>query len=83
MRRELAIKNMDAIVAWLKANGIEPTDVPIDEVPRIIAGAISCRVFLRNEEGRKYLVDGEVATAQTSVPLRQAPPESLSEWLAS
>lgn len=79
---DLAIKHMDTIMEWLRANDIEPTDVPVWHVPKISDGQITCRVYLRRD-GRKYLVDGEPAMDTVVVPLKEAPPEVLSQWLAS
>jgi hypothetical protein len=72
---------MAAAMAWLRANGIEPTDVPIREVPTIADGQITCRVMVRGRLGGRQLVNGEVATKTVTVPLKVKPPAVLLSWL--
>lgn len=74
---------MGEICDWLRANDIEPTDVPTDAVPDLtVEGVITCPVYLRNAEGHKYLVGDDVARGSITVPLKVRPPAALHGWLA-
>lgn len=71
------------IMAWLRANGIEPTDVPLGAVPHIADGMIVCVVCLRNEHGHHYITGtGAMASTTVTVPLKVKPPAALADWLA-
>lgn len=74
-----------AVADWLRANDIDPNDVPI-EGPITIETEASVRgwsiryvAHLRNEQGRKYVDEttGEVAQEQRTAPLKVAPPENV------
>ncbi len=83
--RDLARQAMDDIVAWLIANGIEPSAIPESEVPQIADGQITCVAFLPNGVGRKYVDEatGKAATGVLVMPLLVEPPPSLAARLAS
>lgn len=74
---------MDDITAWLRANDIEPTRVPIHEVPWVRNGKVTTRVFL-HRNGRPYLIPNtdRIAEETITVPLKVEPPAVLAAWLA-
>ncbi|WP_200302225.1 hypothetical protein [Streptomyces adelaidensis] len=67
---------------WLRANGIDPGDVPVHEditiEPLTLGGdrAIRFTAHLRNADGCKYLDEatGEAAQEERTVPLVVEPP---------
>lgn len=73
---------------WLRANGIDPADVPVGEEitiePLTLGGdrAIHYTAYLRNAEGRFYRDEDTEGPAQESltVPLTVAPPP---QWRTS
>jgi len=72
---------MDQACAWLTANDIEPTGVPIYEVPTITDGTIRVRVYRRGEGGG-IVIDGDhVAVDELVKPLKAQPPAALQPWL--
>ncbi|WP_432589935.1 hypothetical protein ABVG11_34235 [Streptomyces sp. HD1123-B1] len=72
---------------WLRANGIDPGDVPITQditiEPLPIGGArvIRYTAYLRNADGRKYLdeVTGEAAQEERTASLVVDPPPHWRE----
>lgn len=78
------VEIMPQIMEWLAANNITPADVPVEAVPVIAGGRITCPVYLRNEDGNKYLdrETGQAARSSVTVPLLVDPPEALADWLA-
>jgi hypothetical protein len=70
------------IMAWLRANGIDPSDVPVDAVATIENGRITCPVYVRRD-GSRYLDDNRhVAMGSVDVPLREQPTGIVADWLA-
>lgn len=73
--------------AWLRANGIDPGDVPVHEditiEPLTLGGdrAIRHTVYLRNADGAKYLDEatGDAAQEERIVPLVVDPPPQWRE----
>lgn len=73
------------LLAWLRANGIDPADVPfnseiaIEPASRKGAQLIRHTVYLRDETGHKYLAPatGDAAQEERTVPLVIAPPDAL------
>lgn len=73
---------MDEVMGWLRANGIEPTDVPITAVPTVRNGRIICPVYLRRN-GKFYLDGDDPARGRVDVPLLvEATSGTLKAWLA-
>jgi hypothetical protein len=74
---------MDEICDWLRANDIEPRDVPIEAVPDLsVEGRITCPVYLRRD-GKLYVDgSGEAARGSVTVSLKVKPPAALYGWLA-
>ncbi|MGV9891690.1 hypothetical protein [Streptomyces sp. NPDC003395] len=71
----------EALRAWLRANNINPSDVPIDADLYIAAGPggtahIHYEAFHLNSSGQKHLNErgNEVAVEKRSIPLLVAPP---------
>jgi len=79
---DIAIGVMGEICEWLRANDVEPSIVPLWAVPKLAGGRLATPVHLLRD-GKKYVVDGEVAMGSIDVPLKVEPPASLAEWLAS
>lgn len=73
--------------AWLRANGIDPSDVPVYEdiaIEQSTPGGdrtIRFTAYLRNADGRLYLdeVTGEAAREERTVPLVVDPPPQRRE----
>ncbi|MGJ5897977.1 hypothetical protein ACSCBZ_39425 [Streptomyces niveiscabiei] len=70
---------MDAVANWLRANGIDPCDVPIHGPITIDQGRIRYAAHLRNEAGRKYVDEttGDVAQEERTAPLKVEPPANV------
>lgn len=79
--RDTVLTIMGDICDWLRANGITPGDVPIEEVPRLANGKITLRVYQRNQAGRHHVTNGQIATEVRTYPLRKQPPGKLAAWL--
>ena len=70
------------IMDWLRANGINPSDVPLVAVPLLADGQIHCPVYLRRN-GSRYLDEKRnVAMGSVDVPLRVQPTGVVADWLA-
>jgi hypothetical protein len=67
---------MDAVADWLRANDIDPCDVPIHGPITIGHERIQYAAHLRNEAGRKYVDEttGDVAQEKRTAPLKVEPP---------
>lgn len=71
------------VLAWLRANGIRPEDIPTDPTMTIDGERLTTDVFMRGSEGQKlFTPDGmglerATRTYTISVP---APPD-VAEWL--
>jgi hypothetical protein len=78
----IPMKVQRPIVAWLRANGINPGDVPIDAVATIKDGRITCPVYLRRDGSRYLDKDRNVAMGSVDVPLREQPAGIVADWLA-
>lgn len=68
-------------LSWLKANGIDPEDVPTNTEITVETGTGGDRVihytaFLRNEDGAKYLDEatGDAAHKERTAPVQVEPP---------
>lgn len=68
---------------WLRANGIDPGDLPLDSVMSIADGKITFQRYLRNEHGRIRVNTLEhcVMTETVTVPLRMEPTPAIAQWL--
>jgi hypothetical protein len=70
----------DETLTWLRANHIDPCDVPTDATITIEDGAvIRYEVFCRDTTGHKYLADPDdtekgAAREERTVPLLASPP---------
>lgn len=71
------------ICDWLRANDINPNVIPRLAVPKIDGGQIHTEIYLSNDNGRRFIDPdtGDAAKDHVSVPLKQAPPAVLNEWL--
>lgn len=72
-----------AIKPWLVERGIDPADVPWTAVPEIdTEGSVTLPVYLRNDEGKKYLVGPSEVAQGTTVIRNTAPaPALVLDWL--
>ena len=70
---------MDSVVDWLRANDIEPTDVPIEGPITIEQGRIHYAALLRNEDGHRYVDErtGDAARESRTAELKVQPPENV------
>ena len=70
---------MDAVADWLRANGIEPTDVPINGPIAIDGQCIRYTALLRNEDGRHYVdpETGDVACEERTAQLTVEPTANM------
>lgn len=80
MDKQVTGGRRDAVCAWLNANGINPSDVPVDADMTISEGTagrfLCCEVFERSPDGLITLDEcGErVAVTTVAVPLKVEPP---------
>ncbi|MFF8910177.1 hypothetical protein [Streptomyces olivaceoviridis] len=83
--RETAYGPVDAVASWLRANDINPNDVPINGHIAIeletIGGARCIRytALLRNEQGYHYHdpETDQAAQEERTTPLKAEPPETV------
>ena len=70
---------VDAVAGWLRANDIDPSDVPIDGPITIEQGHIHYAALLRNEDGHRYVDEstGDVAWGNQTAPLKVDPPANV------
>ena len=76
---------MEAVADWLRANDIDPNDVPINgpiSIEHEVTSGdrrIRYAAMLRNEAGRHYLDEGTRAVAQEdhTAPLKIEPPANV------
>lgn len=80
----IAEGRVEAVQAWVRANGIDPNDVPVDPPLTIESSGggvpvIRYTALLRNENGRPYPDPdtGDAAAEERTVPLVVEPP---AEW---
>ncbi len=72
----------DELLVWLRANGIDPNDVPIDSTigiaPTDGGHVVKHTVFLRNDAGRHYEdpATGDIAQEQRATPLTVPLPDT-------
>lgn len=68
-----------AVADWLRANGINPNDVPIGGPITIERGRIRYAVLLRNETGDRYVdpTTGDAARGERTAALKAEPPASV------
>lgn len=64
-----------AVAEWLRANGIDPDDVPIEGPITIEQGHIHYTALLRNEDGHRYQDPGtgDAAREERTAPLTVEP----------
>lgn len=81
-RQDIALRLMDPICAWLRANRITPGLMPLDAAVTVSGGRIVLPVYVRGEGG----IAADPATGGPMrrwirVRLRVDPPDELLEWL--
>ncbi|MFG2699544.1 hypothetical protein [Streptomyces sp. NPDC048386] len=82
---ETAYGPLTAVADWLRANGIDPADVPIDAsigIERLTYAGARCiryTALLRSEEGRPYVdpATGRAAEEERIELLTVDPPENV------
>ncbi|MEV0963273.1 hypothetical protein AB0J25_11905 [Streptomyces sp. NPDC049910] len=69
----------DAVADWLRANGIDPGDVPIEGPIAIKDDSIQYAALLRDEAGHVYAdpATGDAACEQRTAPLTVQPPTNV------
>ncbi|MFE9845808.1 hypothetical protein [Streptomyces goshikiensis] len=73
---EISEDRRAAIAVWLRCNGIDPADVPIDSTIVVNENTITLDVFAQADNGAKVfdlLTDGPV-TERRTVPCQSQPP---------
>jgi hypothetical protein len=81
---DYATAHRERLCVWLRANGIDPNDVPTDARLAVADDLIFCPVYRRNDAGRLF-VDPATDTAArkvVAVPLVAEPGETVAGWLA-
>jgi hypothetical protein len=70
---------VDAVADWLRANDIDPRDVPVEGPIAIDQGHIRYTVLLRNEDGHLYRdpVTDDAAREERTAALKVEPPENV------
>lgn len=70
---------MGAVADWLRANDIDPSDVPIEGPIAVEQGHIRYTAHLRNEDGHKYVdqTTGDVAQEDRTTLLKVEPPANV------
>lgn len=63
-------RKMTRICAWLRANGVDPCDVPIESTVMYRYGLLHYDVYVRASNGKITLVHGEIPTRHCVTPLR-------------
>jgi hypothetical protein len=72
-----------AVLAWLRANDIEPNNIPPDPTMTLDGDQLTTDVYMLGEKGQKLIAPGQdalqrtVATFTITVP----PPPDVAEWL--
>lgn len=68
-----------AMLTWLNANGINPSDVPLDHPVTIDGKYIHHTAYTRHDNGDiRTTPDGQAITEHRAVPLLQAPASELT-----
>lgn len=73
----------DELMDWLRANKIDPANVPHGTVPKIVDGRIVHRAFML-DDGRRFVSPVEpntVAVGHADVPLLVEPSPRVLQWL--
>jgi len=70
---------VDAVADWLRANDIDPNDVPIGGPLAVEGGRIHYAALLRNEAGHRYVNEstGDAAREERTAPLKIKPPANV------
>ncbi|MEU6491103.1 hypothetical protein ABZ890_12000 [Streptomyces sp. NPDC046984] len=70
---------VDVVAAWLRANDIDPNDVPIEGPITIEQGRIHYAALLRNEAGHRHedRATGRAAREERTAPLVVKPPANM------
>lgn len=76
---ETAYGPIAAVADWLRANDIDPNDVPIEGPITIEQGHIRYAALLRNEDGHRYVDEstGDAAREEQTAPLKVEPPANV------
>jgi len=84
IRTETSYGSVTAVAEWLRANGIDPSDVPIEgpiAIERDQLGKWSIRyaALLRNEDGHRYVdpATDDAAREERTTPLKVDPPTNV------
>lgn len=72
------------VLAWLRANGIRPEDIPVDRTMTLDGDRLTTDIFLLGEGGRKKLAaDGmTVQRTVTTFTIAVPPAADVAKWLA-
>lgn len=81
---------LDYVSDWLRANGVDPRDVPLGATPAVGGGSLRIRTYVRNEAGNITLTgrltgrgdEREPVTRVTTVRITVQPPKIIAEWIA-
>jgi hypothetical protein len=74
----------EAVCVWLRANGLNPNDIPAGACPSIADGQITVGTWVRGENGGLLMdpADPNYPLRRTvTVPLVEEPTGDVAEWL--
>lgn len=73
----------DLVCSWLRANGIDPGDVPAESPIHLVGGQLIVTVWTRDAGGGLSLdpSTGRPWSREQVAPLKVAPPDDVIEWL--
>lgn len=71
------------VPAWLRANEIEPNDIPSAVHPSLVGDQLTAEVFARNGQGQiQFDPSGNEAARETKTfTVTVQPPPDVAEWL--
>jgi hypothetical protein len=67
----------------LRANDINPNDIPHDAHVSLVDNQLTTDVWARNEQGKLHLDPGLLGPARTTTtfPISTPPPDDVAKWL--
>lgn len=80
---KLSNELQDHLVEWLKANGINPNDVPHDAEMTYDGNELNTDLYLAGEEGGRVMLPGrnELARTMATFTITVEPPPDVAWWL--
>jgi hypothetical protein len=75
----------DAVCAWVRANGIDPADVPPNTRASIVDGQLTITIRVKSAKGHHVIDPGDeeqMLTTTVTVPVKVPPSHDVELWLA-